>query len=349
MTAPSRRKKWLVLALGAVALLGAACASEAPQDFLNHPVGAQARAADRLWDFTFLIAIAVFVIVEGVLVFTLVKFRHRPGREAAQFHGNTRLEIILTLIPALILLGISIPTVSQVFADVVEPSDALRVKVVARQFWWEYRYDPETLGTGDRELVTANELHIPTGRAIVFDLEGVENDVIHSFWIPRIGGTQDVNPGRTTTIVHRVDEPGRYLGQCKEFCGLSHANMRLVVFAQEPNEFEEWVEGQLEPPRPATAGQARRGQELFMTGQCAGCHTIQGTDAVGTTAPDLTHFASRETFAGAMFRRTHENLIDWVADAPAMKPGVLMPSGLREMGLTQQDVEDIVAYLQSLD
>lgn len=349
MKAPLQRKTWLVLALVAFALVIGACAPDAPQDFINDPVGTQAKDAHTLWSFTFLIAVIVFVIVEGVLVFTIFKFRQRPGREAAQFHGNTKLEIILTLIPAVILAGISIPTVNQIFAQAQEPDDSIEVTVVARQFWWEYRYNPEDVGTGDQTLVTANELHVPTDRAVILRLEGVDDDVIHSFWVPKVGGTQDVVPGRTQSFVWRVEEPGVYLGQCKEFCGLSHANMRIRLVAQEPVEFQQWVDDQIQPARPATGGDARRGQEKFMASQCVACHNITGTDALGRTGPDLTHFASRETFAGAMFRRTDENLVNWVADAPGMKPGVLMPSGLGEMGLTQQDVEDIVAYLQTLD
>jgi cytochrome c oxidase subunit 2 len=344
-----RSKRRVLFGLSLLALFAVACEPNAPQDFLNHPVGDQAVQADRLWYWTFLIAVAVFVLVEGALVFTILKFRQRPGREAAQFHGNTKLEIVLTLIPALILAGISIPTVKQIFADAIEPEDSLHVTVVARQFWWEYRYDPDSLDGVSEEVVTANELHIPTGRSVIFHLEGVEDDVIHSFWAPRIGGTQDVVPGRTNRLVYKVDEPGVYLGQCKEFCGLSHANMRLRVYAQEPAEFDSWVQAQLQPARPATSGDARRGQELFMQSACVGCHAIGGTDAVGATAPDLTHFASRETFAGAVFRRTDQNLINWIADAPGMKPGVLMPSGIGDLGLTQQEVEDIAAYLQTLE
>lgn len=334
-------KKRLLAALGIFALMAAACASEAPQDFLNHQAGPRAERADTLWDITFWIAVVIFVIVQGLLIFALFRFRQRPGREAKQFHGNTKVEITLTVIPALILAGLAIPTVDTIFDLSERPPDALEITVVGKQFWWEYQY-PE------QEIVTANELHIPVGRPVFLSIEGVEGDVAHSFWVPRLGGTQDILPGHANTLILQADEAGEYLGQCKEFCGLSHANMRIRVFAQEESEWEQWVADQKAPPAESLSGDAAKGQEIFMGSACAGCHTIEGTVAGGVDGPNLTHFASRTTFAGAMFRNTAENLKRWVANAPAMKPGVLMPSGVNELGLTQDDVNAIVAYLQTL-
>jgi cytochrome c oxidase subunit 2 len=342
MKAPKAGKRRLLAVLALLALLAVACESNAPQDFLNNQSSNTTTDADRLWDITFWIAVAVFVLVEGVLVFTILKFRQRPGREAAQFHGNTKLEVVLTIIPSLILAGIAVPTIKTIFDAAEEPDNGLNITVVGRQFWWEYKYD-------DLELTTANEMHLPVGQPVVLNLEGLEEDVNHSFWIPRLTGAQDVVPTHANTLIFTPEETGTYLGQCKEFCGLSHANMRLRVFVQTESEFEAWVEDQKEDAASPTDSLAAQGEEIFLQQACAGCHTIQGTEALGQLGPNLTHLASRTTFAGAMFDRTDENLRKWVSDAPSMKPGVLMPSGTKELGLSAEDVNAIVAYLQSLE
>jgi cytochrome c oxidase subunit 2 len=344
-TAKSKRLAAVLLAVG-LALILSGCATDGPQDYLN-PEGPQARQADDLWNLTFGIAVVVFFIVEGLIVFALLKFRHRPGREAAQFHGNTRLEVILTLVPALILAGIAVPTVKAIFDISRSPGgDALRVTVVARQFWWEYRY-PQ-LG-----ITTANELHIPVDRPIDITLKGV--DVIHSFWIPRLAGKQDVVPGHTTHMHLQADNPGRYEGQCTEFCGLSHANMRLLAFAHPADEFDQWVSDQQQEAAEPTGGLAAEGARLFVEGTgdgtfpnggaCGSCHTVQGTTAQGIVGPDLTHLASRETFAGATYDNTRANLASWLADPPAMKPGVVMP----DLGLTAEQIDALLAYLETLE
>ena len=318
----------------ALALLLSACSSAGPQDFLNDLAGPNAKKADQLWDITFLIATVIFFIVEGLLVFALIRFRHKPGRQAAQFHGNTKLEVVLTLIPAMILAGLAIPTLKTIFEISAKPKNALEVTVTAKQFWWQYDYEAF-------DFSTANELHVPTGQPVHLTLKGA--DVIHSYWIPRLTGAQDVVPGRENELTFSADEPGRYMGQCKEFCGLSHANMRLIVYAHDPADFQTWVAEQQKPAAPA-AGDLAAGEKLFLEGECVNCHAIAGTDAASTTGPDLTHFASRETFAGAMFRRTDENVASWLRDPPAMKPGALMP----DYGLSESEIDSLVAYLQSL-
>ena len=326
--------------LALVAVVAAGCDTSGPMDYLQRQAGPGAEQADELWDITFAIAVVIFFLVEGALVFTLLKFRRKPGREASQFHGNTKLEVILTVIPSLILAGLAVPTVRTIFDAAAEPSNALNVVVDAKQFWWEYTYP-------DLDLVTANELHIPVDQAIYISVES--SDVIHSFWIPRLEGTQDAIPGRSNKMVIQANEPGEYWGQCKEFCGLSHANMRLRVIAHEQSDFDAWVADQRDDAAEPSGSLAREGQELFMSNACAGCHTIGGTVAAGRAGPTLTHFASRGTFGGAMFDLNEEQLRDWVADAPSMKPGVLMPSGTKELGLSQNDVDAIVAYLLSLE
>ncbi len=328
-------------ALGCLALL-TACAQDAPQDFLE-PEGPIARRADDLWNITFLIAAIIFVIVQGLLVYAIVRFRARPGREAAQFHGNTRVEIILTVVPALILAGLAVPTVRTVMSLSQKPTgDVLEIKVIARQFWWEYQYI-------DLGVTTANEMHVPVDRPVYLTLEG--DDVIHSFWIPKLTGKQDVVPGRVNNMQFEAERPDQtYLGQCTEYCGLSHANMRIRVETHSQNGFEDWVADQRRnalPPEPGTL--AAEGEQLFMEGEfegglCINCHAIDGTDAKATTAPNLTHFASRDTFAGAMFVNNSENLANWLRNPPGVKPGAKMP----DYGLSEEEIRALIAYLQSL-
>ena len=319
------------------------CANQKPQDTLS-PQGPVAREQDKLWDLTFLIAVVIFFVVEGLLVYALVKFRERPGRQAAQFHGNTKLEVILTVIPSLILAGVAVPTVQTIFDQAEKPEGSLEVRVVGKQFWWEYEY----LGEG---VVTANELHIPTGQPVHLTLDGVatevngERGVIHSFWVPRLAGAQDMIPGRTTTMNLEADEPGVYQGQCKEFCGLSHANMRLRVIAHDPADFEDWLSEQKEEAVSPSGSLAQQGQEIFV-GKCASCHAIQGvTQGTRNVGPDLTHFASRETFAGALFPTNEANLAAWIEDPSAVKPGSLMP----DYNLSAEEIDAVVEYLMGLE
>ncbi|MGH2805746.1 MAG: cytochrome c oxidase subunit II [Actinomycetota bacterium] len=335
-TLPVTTKRRLLIALlGVVALFLVGCAADAPQDVLK-PEGPISRDQDSLWDITFGIAVVVFVIVQGLLVYAIVRFRARPGREAAQFHGNTKVEVLLTVVPALILAGLAVPTVRTIFDLSGEREGSLRVTVIARQFWWEYQYE-------DEEVFTANELHIPVGRPVYLKLMG--EDVIHSYWIPALGGKQDVVPGRINYLTYQADKEGVYRGQCTEYCGLSHANMRIVAYAQSPEEFDQWVEDQQAEAESPTDSLAQQGEDIFLEGECINCHAIAGTDAQARTAPDLTHFASRDTFAGAMFRNTDENLAAWLDDPPAVKPGAKMP----DYGLTADEIDALVAYLQSLE
>jgi cytochrome c oxidase subunit II len=311
-----------------LALVATGCAEKAPQDILE-PLGEVSRKADSLWDVTFLIAAVVFFLVEGALVFALIKFRHKPGRRAEQFHGNTKLEVILTVVPSLILAGLAIPTVKTIF-DLAEqpPNDAIHVTVTGRQFWWKYEYH-------DFGFVTANELHIPVNKAV--EVTVTADDVIHSWWVPRLSGKLDAIPGRTNSITIKADRPGRYMGQCTEFCGLSHANMRLIVYAHPQDEFGQWVRDQQQEA-------ADTPPETF-TQICSACHAVAGTDAQADIGPDLTHFGSRGTFAGAIFENNEENLALWLRDPPAMKPGSKMPN----YNLSEEQIQELVDYLLSLD
>lgn len=336
-TTPATRRRSAFVALAGLSTLAlSACASNAPQDYLNRQAGPVAEKADRLWDVTFAIAVVIFFIVELLLVYTIIRFRARPGVEAKQFHGNTKVEVILTVVPALILAGLAVPTVRTIFDLASRPDNALEVRVLARQFWWEYEYR-------DSGVVTANELHIPVDTPVYLTLQG--EDVIHSFWVPLLAGKQDVVPGRTNQLTIQADEPGTYRGQCTEYCGLSHANMRLRVIAQSQADFDQWLSEQQQDAEEPADSLAAEGQDLFLQGACINCHAVRGTDAQARTAPDLTHFASRQTFAGALFENNTENLRAWLADPPAVKPGAKMP----DYGLSSEQIDALVAYLQSLE
>jgi len=322
--------------LGLLFVLLAGCSADAPLNYL-HPVGPAAKSADDLWRLTFGIAVVIAFLVEGGLVFVLFRYRQRSPKDSPkQVHGNTKLEIIWTLIPTLILGAVvAPPTVQGIFKMSAAPTaDALKIKVIGHQWWWEYRY-PEG-------VVTATELHIPTGRPISLALTSV--DVIHSFWIPKLAGKQDVVPGRVNHLNLEAPTPGVFFGECAEFCGLSHANMRLKAFAQSPADYDAWVRNQLADAAKPAGGLAAAGQDFFVNGPCAGCHTIKGTPAQGTLAPNLTHLASRTTFAGAMFPRDDENLKRWLENPPGRKPGSKMPN----LHLKQDDILALVAYLDTL-
>jgi cytochrome c oxidase subunit 2 len=347
MRFPHKPSARTLIVLALAAFLTSACAADAPQDILK-PAGDYARAADRLWDLVFPIAVAVFVLVEGALVFAIIRFRHRPGRKAAQFHGNTKVEVALTVVPALLLAGIAVPTVASIFDLSEKPEGALEVTVVGHQFWFEYQYP-------QHDVVTANEMHIPVDTPVYVTTEGREDnglgnaEVIHSFWVPRLAGKQDIVPGRTANLLLEADKPGLYRGECTEYCGLSHANMYVRIIAHTKSGFESWVASQQQPAPPPTGGLAAEGAKLFegesgdLSQPCIGCHVTE-PDQPASVGPNLAHFASRDTFAGAFLENTEENLVTWLGDPPGVKPGSLMP----DLGLTEDQIDALVAYLQTL-
>lgn len=281
---------------------------------------------------TAIIGVLVFVL----LGYVLARFRARPeARLPAQVRGHTLLELTWTILPALVLLVIAIPTIRIVFRTqaMAAPPGALQVIVRGWQWWWEFRY-PE-LG-----VVTANELHLPVGRTVVLNLEG--HDVIHSFWVPHLGGKRDVVPGRHNRIVLEPDRPGEHWGQCAEFCGASHANMGMRVIVEPPAQFDAWMARQKAPPAEPT-GLAADGKAIFAKSACVGCHTIEGVSA-GVLAPNLTHFGSRTTLAAGMWPNTPTNVAAWVRDPQGLKPGVKMP----DLGLTDEQAKALAAYLTGL-
>ena len=328
-----RRRAWWLSALGALTLLLAACSTESGPDNGQNPLrpqGQPAKRIDNLFTPIFWVAVAVGVFVLVAVVFVAVRYRHRKGSDdrPKQLHGNTPIEIGWTLIPALILAVIAVPTVALVFDIAEKPKDPLEVTVVGKQWWWQFDY-PKQAGV-DRKVVTADELHIPTGRDVELKLRACDPslgttgsrpncNVIHSFWVPELAGKTDVVPGRFNSMKLRTDRPGTYLGQCAEYCGLSHANMRFRVIAQSPDDFQRWVEGQQQGPA-VPLSQAGEASTLFTKKfQCTNCHTTEDS-STSVYGPNLTHLASRTTFASGYYELDRQNLIRWIMNAPGMIP-----------------------------
>jgi cytochrome c oxidase subunit 2 len=310
------------------------CAWDAPQTSLV-PRSDLTRAIQGVYAIITGAAVVIGVLVLGLIAWILVRFRERPGSPLPrQVRGHAALELAWTIAPALVLLVIAVPTIQVIFRTQAPASpQALEIDVIAKQWWWEYRYP--ALG-----VVTANELHVPAGRPVAVKLIGW--DVIHSFWVPQIAAKRDVIPGRLNRITFTADTPGTYWGQCAEYCGTSHANMMLRVMVDAPADFDRWVQAQLAPPA-AVAGLAAEGQSLYATRACVGCHTIRGVSA-GVLGPDLTHFGSRTTLAAGLLPNGPGTLAAWLKDPQAVKPGAKMPN----LGLTDDQARALAAYLLGL-
>ena len=329
-----------LFALPLLALAAAACS--APQTTTD-PQSDFADTVQSIYLLVTILAAIVFVVIMVLVVVIAVTFRERPGREARQFHGNTRLEVIWTIIPVVIVTIIAVPTFFAI-ADTTKPppDEALMIEVTGHQWWFEFEYL-------DLGLVTANEIHIPAGVPVSFNL--VSDDVIHSFWVPQLAGKVDMLPGHqnnlwfTPHLTAVRDEP--YLGQCAEFCGLSHANMRFRVYVDTPEDFDAWVAAQKADRAPPATEAIAAGEQLFLASACIGCHTIQGTTAAGVIGPNLSHIASRGTIAAGIMPNDRENLIRWISNPDEQKPGVVLMPAFEE-SMTQEQIASLADYLLSL-
>ena len=393
--AMSRRARYaLVAGLGVVA---AGCAQDAPQDTFD-PAGPNAQKIQNLQVPVFLIAGAVGVIVVTLVIFASFRFRDRGQPMPEQTHGKPALEIGLTILPALILIGITIPTVGTLMALSKTSDTECVINVTGQQWWWEVDYAQQDGCGGIAEpIVTSGQMVIPINVPVL--VRGTSRDVIHSWWIPRLNGKRDMVPGRVQTVRLQADEPGIYAGQCTEFCGLSHANMRMEVIALTPEDFEAWKAGQLAPYTSPEAGTLAAAGESTFIAQCSRCHQVNGLeDADGKpiiarpdlqvysgAAPNLSHLMSRNTFAGASWdlltQQCRANVWDspsdtfgpkylagvsadclnsvdlreWLRNAPAKKPMYADPTkleptdgltrGMPNLALSEDQIDEIVAYL----
>jgi cytochrome c oxidase subunit II len=210
------------------------------------------------------------------------------------------------------------------------------IVVIGHQWWWEVRYPGTT-------AVTANEIHIPARTPVRVKVRTA--DVIHSFWVPELNRKIDALPGTTNEIELYADAPGRYRGDCAEFCGLQHAHMGIWVDADPPAKFASWLARESKPAAAPSGGDASAGKSAFLDSGCENCHQIRGTSASSDVGPDLTHVASRQTLAALTIPNQTSYLHDWIHDSQHFKPGNLMPNFPQ---LSQQQLRDLVAYLESL-
>jgi cytochrome c oxidase subunit 2 len=288
---------------------------------------------------------AVFIVVFSLLAYSVVKFRDRHDddrSEPPQIYGSSQVELAWTVIPVLIVVGLFLATAHVIASiqNVTPLRDSLEVVVIGHQFWWEYRYP-------DLKMVTANELHVPVSdpaHPTPTFLTLLSADTVHSFWIPRLSGKTDLVPNHPNQMWIDPQETGLYLGQCAQYCGTQHAKMLLRVYVQPREEFDRWIRKQQQPATLSTDAVSLSGQHVFESTACVNCHTVSGTSANGQFGPDLTHLMSRDTIAAGAASNTPENLRLWIRNPNAIKPGSKMPA----MGLSDQDVDAVAAYLETL-
>jgi cytochrome c oxidase subunit 2 len=367
----------VILALCAFAV-AAACTPHHNQSTFG-PEGPVARQQADIFKFIFWIAAAVFVVVEVAVIAFALRFRMRKkDGMPAQTHGNTRLEVAWTIAPALILVAVAIPTVKGIY-DTADPGEDLGeplvIEAVGHQWWFEFRYPVQ-------EIVTANELHVPVGQPVVVHLTA--QDVIHSFWIPKLAGKVDMIPTRSNEVWFLAEETGTYFGQCAEFCGIAHAKMRFKVVAHERAEFAAWVTGMHTSPAALAAGSPESGGQTLFGQNCSMCHTTNSYQAGSYTgeievqesrwaawkanpdpesasaarivsAPNLTHFGTRSTIGAGLSELTRDSLVNWIKSPDNIKQGTRMQAhGLvyqtdsGEARLTDAEIGSIADYLLAL-
>jgi cytochrome c oxidase subunit II len=334
--------------------LGALCpfyvtACHGPRAALDF-AGEEARHIAGLWWIFFFVCVAVYLVVLGVLGGAIARgLRHgteespppeltgREDKRERRLIAVVSAAVVATIVTLFALLVFDFST--HRVLQPPETSDALTIRITGRQWWWQIEYqDP----TPSNIIQTANELHLPLGRAVQLILNS--GDVIHSFWLPSLAGKRDLVPGKTTSLWLRPERLGTFRGQCAEFCGFQHAHMGLLAVVQSPDDFAQWQEAQRKPAaEPTTEGQ-RRGREVFLTTSCVLCHTISGTPAGSRVGPTLTHLASRQMIAANAFPNNRGYLAGWILDPHALKPGVRMPQN--QIG--SDDLQSLLDYLESL-
>lgn len=333
----------LLLTTGAL-LTG--CGKDLPQTPFD-PAGPVARTQLSVLNLTLWFAIGIGTVVSAILIYIVLRFRSRLDDKSVptQIHGSFKLEVLWTLIPIIILSVVAVPTVKAAFST-YQPSAAegetMLVKVIGNQWWFAFEYP-------DQKVVTANELYIPVNKAIRLEL--TSNDVIHSFWIPKLAGKTDVIPNRVNKMWIKAEETGLFYGQCVEFCGTAHALMRFRVQVVSQEEFDAWIKtrqaGVQEPTDPvALAGKALFEGKNPAKAACFTCHTIDGTKAQGKVGPNLSNIGARSTLGAGVVENNEQTLKEWVRSPRILKPGVKM---VDHPNLTDEELNAIVAYLRGLN
>jgi cytochrome c oxidase subunit 2 len=336
--------------LHAAALLSALAAVDAgaaPQQSVLKPAGIQAARILDLWNLTLVVCGVVFAAVLLAVFIALLRAQRGDASTAPESATDERTErrtrravIAASSVSVVLLVGLIVADVLTDRALSMLPvANPVRIELTGQQWWWQAAYPSDN---GQPGFTTANELHIPAGRPVIVALKA--GDVIHTFWVPNLHGKKDMLPGIQSTIEFRADKPGVYRGQCAEFCGAEHALMAMLVVAESSDQYGAWREHQARAAVSSTDALAQRGREVFERSTCAGCHTVRGTAAQGTLGPDLTHLMSRQTIAAGMFANTQANLLQWIRDPDALKPGTTMPV----VPLSSDDLRAVVAWLGTL-
>jgi cytochrome c oxidase subunit 2 len=311
------------------------------------PAGVQAERIHALWQLTLWVCMGVFAAILIALGIALIKAQ-RAGAEHGELRTSgeispeprARLAVTLaTLVSGALLVGlVTLDVLTDRSLSRLPVAEALHIEMTGYQWWWQARYaaaDGESFGV-------SNDLHVPVGRPVIVTLKSV--DVIHSFWVPELHGKKDLLPGRTTTIQFRADRIGTWRGECAEFCGLQHALMAFSITADTPEAYEAWRAHQQAKSAAPLEATEMAGQRIFLSSNCAQCHTVRGTSAAGTLGPDLTHVASRATLAAGAVANEPSKLAAWLVQPQSLKAGATMPPSR----LAPEDVRALVSYLETL-
>lgn len=316
------------------------------QSSLN-PVGPAAEHIENEFALIFWITTAVYCIVLITLVVYVVRRRHslettpeplQTTRESDRFAGRAVGGAMVVTLLLLFAMMIGSFVTGHALGK-MNRENAYTIDVYGHQWWWEVHYPNNE---PDKTVVTANEIHVPTG--VQVRIHGTSRDVIHSFWAPNVQGKRDLMPGYETDVMMQINQPGRWRGQCAEYCGEQHAHMAFYMIAEPGPQFQQWLEHQAQSSVPPATPQTTRGQQVFLTHPCVMCHTVRGTRAGSNVGPDLTHLASRATIAAGALPNTVENLSSWISNAQSIKPGCRMPP----VQLSSSDLRDLLAYLGTL-
>jgi cytochrome c oxidase subunit 2 len=313
------------------------------------PAGPQAGRISGLWWLMFYVCLCVFLAVSLFVLIAIFRGRKsaEPSTDAPDISPEPKRErrmtrvIVGAVIATTIILSVFLVGSYTTGRALYSASDerALTIKITGQQWWWDVEYDVEP---ASQIVHTANEIHIPVGQLVKFRL--TSTDVIHSFWVPNLNGKKDLIPGHEIVLTFQADRAGEYRGQCAEFCGYQHAHMAFSIVAEAPDKFYEWMNQQrASAPQPPDET-AKRGQQLFLSSPCVMCHTVRGTDAGGTVAPDLTHLMSRKTIAAGTLLNTRERLASWITNSQEIKPGNHMPP----VPFKAEDLNALLAYLETL-
>jgi len=337
------------------ALLGSTAVASAAEPLrpianMFDPLSRPAQMISEASVIVLLICAGIFLIVTGMLVYVTLKFRSRGAaderNEPPQIYGSSRIELAWTVIPIIItvvLILVTTRTIGEI-QDHPVPPDAVRMRVIGHQWWWEVKYQKAGAKPDEwvTDITTANEIHVPVNKHTEITLESA--DVLHSFWVAQLNGKTDLIPNQINRTWIEPHATGVFWGNCAEYCGTQHANMQIRVFVQTQEDFDKWLAEQRAPAPAPTTPDAIAGKQVFFANSCVNCHKIDGTVAMGVFGPDLSHFASRTTLGSGIVHNTTENVRAWMRDPSHIKPGVLMPN----MQLTETQVEQVSAYLETL-